>query len=183
MDSSKAFLEFKELLQPGCSVEQIGLHALKLMELMQLRRIEKGSELMDLKFKSLQSRWYGCKQNRPEDGEVANVGIYISRDTLISLPVTRGNTTTLEHCRVLALFSKHYNKWFLHWDGDEVLFEKGSKKFKVLARMVKKEGSSWTDVELVKDGNWGPKFVFSIKPMCDIESVEGKLTVGGFLNY
>jgi hypothetical protein len=65
---------------------------------------------------------------------------------------------------------------------DEVLFEKGSKKFKVLARMVKQEGSSWTDVELVKDGNWGPKFVFSIKSMCDIESVEGNLTEG-FLNY
>jgi hypothetical protein len=86
------------------------------------------------------------------------------------------------HYRVLAIFSKHYNKWFLHWDQDEVLFEKGSKKFKVFARMVKQEGSSWTDVELVKDGNWSPKFVFSIKSMCDIESVEGNLTEG-FLNY
>jgi hypothetical protein len=90
--------------------------------------------------------------------------------------VKRGNTTTVEYYRVLALFSKHYNKWFLHWDDDKVLFDKGWKSFKVLARMVKKEGSSWADVELVKDGDWGPKFVFSIKSMCEIVSVEGELT-------
>ena len=108
------------------SAEQIGLHALKIMELMQLGRIEKDSELMDLKFKSLQSRWYGCKQNRPKDNKVANGGVYISRDTLITLSVTQGNTTTLVHYRVFAIFSKHYNKWFLHWDQDEVLFENSS---------------------------------------------------------
>jgi hypothetical protein len=67
--------------------------------------------------------------------------------------VTQGNTTTLEYYHVLALFSKHYNKWFLHWDEDKEFFDKGSKKFKVLARMVKKEGSSWVDVDLVNGGN------------------------------
>jgi hypothetical protein len=113
---------------------------------------------------------------------VADSGVYISRDTLITLSVTQGNTTTLEYYRVLALFSKHYNKWFLHWDEDKVLFDKGSKKIKVLARMVKKKASSWVDVDLVKGGNWGPKSVFSIKSMCDIVSVEGELTAD-FLNY
>jgi hypothetical protein len=96
--------------------------------------------------------------------------------------VTRGNTTTLEYYCGLALFSKHYNKWFLHWDENKVFFDKGSKKFKVLARMVKKEGSRWVDVDLVKGGDWGPNSVFSIKSMCDIVSVEGVLTAG-FLNY
>ncbi len=88
----------------------------------------------------------------------------------------------MEYYRVLAFFSKHYNKWFLHWDEDKVLFDKSSKKFKVLATMVKKEGSSWVDVDLVKGGNWSPKSVFSIKSMCDIISVEGEMTAG-FLNY
>jgi hypothetical protein len=37
-------------------------------------------------------------------------------------------------------------------------------------------------VELVKGGDWGPKFVFSIKSMCEIVSVEGELTEG-LLNY
>jgi hypothetical protein len=35
-DSSKAFNEFKEMLKSGCTVEQIGIHTLKIMELMQL---------------------------------------------------------------------------------------------------------------------------------------------------
>jgi hypothetical protein len=65
-DASKAFMEFKEMLKPGKTVEEIGIHALKMMELMQLGDLEKGSEKMDLKFKSLQSRWYGCKLKKPD---------------------------------------------------------------------------------------------------------------------
>ena len=58
----------------------------------------------------------------------------------MSYRVKRGKTESLEYYHVLAIFSKHYNKWFLHWD-DEVLFEKGSTKFKILARMVVKDGN------------------------------------------
>jgi hypothetical protein len=42
--------------------------------------------------------------------------------------------------------------------------------------------SRWREVELEKDGNWGPKFVFSIKSMSEIVSVDGDFTAG-FLNY
>jgi hypothetical protein len=59
-----AFNEFKEMLKSGCTVEQIGIHALKIMELMQLGRIEKGLESMDLNIKSLTARWYGCKTKK-----------------------------------------------------------------------------------------------------------------------
>jgi hypothetical protein len=48
------------------------------MELMQLRCIEKGSESMDLKFKSLTARWYGCKTKKLEKSAfVADSGVYI----------------------------------------------------------------------------------------------------------
>jgi hypothetical protein len=65
-DSSKAFNEFKEMLKSGCTVEQIGIYALRIMELMQLGCIEKGLESIDLKFKSLTARWYGCKTKKVE---------------------------------------------------------------------------------------------------------------------
>ncbi len=102
--------------------------------------------------------------------------------TVIILSVTRGKTTTLEHYRVLAIFSKHYNKWLVHWDQDSVVYQKGSKKFEVLGRMVVNGGSRWWEVEFKEDGNWGPKFVFSIKSMSEIVRVDGDLTAG-FLNY
>jgi hypothetical protein len=37
------------------------------------------------------------------------------------------------------------------------------------------------DPELTKDANWGPKFVFSIRPLCEIVCVDGDLC-NGFLN-
>jgi hypothetical protein len=54
-----------------------------------------------------------------------------------------------------------------------VVYQEGSKKFKVLGRMVVKDGSRWREVELEEDGNWGPKFVFSIKSMSEIGRVDG----------
>ena len=52
----------------------------------------------------------------------------------------RGKNVSIQLYRVLAVFSKHYNKWFTHWDSDTILFEKGSKKIKILARMVVRDG-------------------------------------------
>ncbi len=52
-NASKACDELKLMLRPECTVEQIGEHALKIMELLQLGQIEKGLHTMDLKYKSL----------------------------------------------------------------------------------------------------------------------------------
>jgi hypothetical protein len=142
---------------------------------------------MELKYKSLSARWFGCKAKKTVNNDDSSLedsssSDYISRDSLVTVHVTRGSNTTLEHYRVLALYSKHYNKWYLHWDDDKVKFERGSKKFKILGRMVIKDGSSWKEIELVKDGKWRPKSVFSIKSMSDVVSVEGELT-SGFVNF
>jgi hypothetical protein len=141
---------------------------------------------MDMKYKSLSARWFGSKTNKGGKDDNADAvddnTKYIQHDSLIRLSMTRGKTTTLEHFRVLAIFSKHYNKWLVHWDQDSVVYQEGSKNFKVLGRMVVKDGSRWREVELEEDGNWGPKFVFSIKSMSEIVRVDGDLTAG-FINY
>ena len=62
----------------------------------------------------------------------------------------------------------------VHLDSAYVPFEKGSKKYKFLARMVQKEGKM-KEVDLEKDGNWGPKCVYCIKHMSEIGSVESQL--------
>ncbi len=99
---------------------------------------------MDLKYKSLSAHWFGSKTNKGGKDDNADAvddnTTYIQHDSLITLSVTRGKTTTLEHYRVLAIFSKHYNKWLVHWDQDSVVYQDGSKKFNVLGMMVVKDG-------------------------------------------
>ena len=68
--------------------------------------------------------------------------------------------------------SPPYNKWYVHWDSDRILFKPSSKKYKVLARMVVKEGSKYSEVELEKGGKWGTRVVYCMKHMSEIVSME-----------
>eukprot|EP00956_Cyclotella_meneghiniana_P011701 scaffold16470_cov61-Cyclotella_meneghiniana.AAC.12 len=179
INSSKFFLEFKLMLQ--CEkIEEIGVRALKIMELLQLGKMEKGSITSDGRYRSLNARWFGCKVKRSSDPNssegVAAEKTMIKRDTLVKFRASRGKNESVEYYRVLAIFSKHYNKWFIHWDSDQVEYIHNSKKYKILARMVKMDGmSSCSEVNLEADGQWNTKSIFTLRSMCDIVSVEGDL--------
>jgi hypothetical protein len=179
VDPSGFFLEFKAMLQ--CEkIDNIGSHALKIMELLQLGKIEKGAMSMEGKYKSLNARWFGCKHSKkstPGDGKEAAAGrCLISRDTLVKFRVKRGKKESVECFRVLGIFSKHYNKWFIHWDSDQVEYQPNSKKFKILARMVKLDGMNcYKEVDLVTGGQWDTKSVFTLRSMADIVGVDGVL--------
>ncbi|KAL9188604.1 hypothetical protein ACHAXT_006982 [Thalassiosira profunda] len=183
-DGSAAYLELKALLSSE-HIPSIGSRVLKIMQLLQLGKIEKGSLLPDGKYTSLNARWFGCKKKKatteePSDDDEANGGLYIERDCIVTMKCKRGKSESVASYRVLAIFSKHYNKWYVHWDSDRVLFEPGSKKYKVLARMVEKNGSNYSEVELEKGGAWGPRAVYRIKHMSEIESVEEGTLASGF---
>ena len=80
---------------------------------------------------------------------------------------------------MLGIFSKNYNTWFLDWDFDEVLYKHDSKKYKILARMVKLDRNhSYEEVHLVAVGQWNTKSVFTLRFMADIVSVEDDLSGG-----
>ena len=71
---------------------------------------------------------------------------------------------------------KSYNKWFAHLDKEKVPFVQGSKKYKVLVRMMKYAGpNTYDEVKLEKTGEWSPKAVYRIAFMADVMSVEAKL--------
>ena len=58
-------------------------------------------------------------------------------------------------------------------DDDELLFVPGSKKYKILGRMMMQEQSGeMKEDELEKNGARGPKSIFTIRHMSEIESVE-----------
>ena len=84
---------------------------------------------------------------------------------------------SIEHYRVLAIFSKHYNKWMVHHGSDRVEYNSGSKNFKILCRLLGKDGiNSYKEINLLlRDGEWNTKSVFAIKYMYEILSVVGVL--------
>lgn len=51
-----------------------------------------------------------------------------------------------------------------------------------MARILVSKCNKMKEMELTKDEGWEPKFVFSIKPMCEIVSVDSGLC-NQFLNY
>ena len=182
--ASAALLELKALLGSQ-HIPSIGTRVLKIMELLQLGKIEQGSLLPDAKYTSLNARWFGSKKKKAKeagskDDTSGDDGLYIERNRVIKMKCKRGKAESTESYRVLAIFSKHYNKWYVHWDSDRVLFEPGSKKYKVLARMVAKDGTSYSEVELEKGGIWGPRAVYCIKHMNEIVSVEDTMLESGF---
>ena len=89
----------------------------------------------------------------------------------------RGNAESVENYRVLGLFSKYYNKWFVAPEDNFPWTNNPSdvKNARVLARLVKKSGSNYNEVELKKGGDWGPKQVFCVKNYSDILNVDNKL--------
>ena len=74
------------------------------------------------------------------------------------------------------MFSKVSNKWYVHWDDDKVPLGEKGKAIKVMVRMMQEGGGDDVgEVDLVKGGDWGPKFVYSMKYLKDILRVEGEL--------
>jgi len=133
----------------------------------------------------LLSRWFGEKKKKKEEDDGGkDSDNFIERDTLIKLNVKKGGQVYSQYYRVLGIFSKHYNKWFVEFEKDKkvsfnpqgITWKVYSKKFKLLVRMMKMtENSEFEEVELKKDGKWSPKTVFRIVTLADVMSVEMKL--------
>ena len=175
-DATKTVLELRGMLESS-DVPSLRRRAMKLMEMMHLGNSEKGSLLPDSKFKSLKGRWFGCKTSKPGDEQdTAVAGTVVRRNSLVVLNVKRGQRVTQERYRVLGFFSKTHNKWLVHLDHNEVPFVRNAKTYKIMAKMVRKDGNGKVvEVELEKNGQWGPKFVHSMKLVGDIVRVESEL--------
>ena len=182
--SNGAFLEFKKMLM--CDDTNVGPYCLRVIELLQLGKIEKGSSKSDAKSKSLKQRWFTAKGKKGvgqhnSKNDIDPIGeVWIERDSLITMKCKRGKgNETIEYYRVLAVFTKYYNKWFVATDESRFIWNKDSKKVRILARMMSKCGSSYHEMKLEKDGTFGPQSVFCTKYMCDILSVDANL-IGEF---
>jgi hypothetical protein len=66
-----------------------------------------------------------------------------------------GTTKSIEYYRMLCLFTKFSNKWFVSTE-DRFPWNKYTKKsqIRVVARLLMKTGSLYEEVEVTKDGQW-----------------------------
>ena len=64
--------------------------------------------------------------------------IHIEQNILITLNCKRGQTTSTEYYRVLALFTRHCNKWLVEFNKKNPL-EEGSKQWVILSEDDKNE--------------------------------------------
>jgi len=53
------------------------------------------------------------KTTKEDPGSSEDDGVFIERDSLISLHCTRGDSVTVEYYRVLCPFTKYYNKRYV----------------------------------------------------------------------
>ena len=102
------------------------------------------------KFKSRNKRWFAVNNKKNVfdvyDKTVSDTNLYIQRDSLIELPCNRGKAqASIEKYRVLAIFTKYYNKWYVVIE-DKFPWTNGDsnnnvKNSKVLVQLLKHKGS------------------------------------------
>ena len=153
---------------------------LDLIKLVELGKLEMGAVSSAGHFQSRNGRWFSQKKKSDEsDGNAASsdAPLCIQQGSLIQVKCKRGNAESVENYRVLGLFSKYYSKWFVAPEDNFPWTNNPSavKNARVLARLVKKTGSNYNEVELKTGGDWGPKHVFCVKNYCDILHVDSRL--------
>ena len=100
-----------------------------------------GSMNREWKFKSLKERWLS-PANRPAESQVSMSEMYIERNMHVRVDIGEGRGAlaqqVVQDYRVLGIFTKTYNKWFL-CDSGKQKWQKGmlKGKYRVLLRMIK----------------------------------------------
>ena len=96
--------------------------------MLHLGKIEKGYVLLQCKYNYLTSQWFRYKHKKNTESKVENGKTYndvcIERDSLITMKYKQGETDTIEYYRVVGIFGKYYNKWFVYIESDEIMRKK-----------------------------------------------------------
>jgi len=184
-DSSNAYAQFKALVRCE-NISNIPLCALKVVELEELGKMEKGAVSSAGHYNSRNARWFNKKKTMAattnESGGDIESGdaiepVFIKRHSLVQVNCKHGRSEAVTNYRVLALFSKYYNKWFVGrvenfpWTNDPLAV----KNAQFLVRMVKKAGSSYSEEILEAGGTWSPKQIYCMKNYSDILDVDSEL--------
>jgi hypothetical protein len=157
-------------------------------------KLEKGSMSDAPKVNSRHARWFNQKEryngsssgdNAVDNDFPATEILHMQRDSLVKMKCakTRGENLLplVKYFRVLCFFTKHYNKWYPAPEQKFVWNDNAKQAHaRVLVRLVKRVGSAYQDVELLEEGDYKPREVYSIKKISDIVYVGNELVEGIF---
>ena len=157
-------------------MENVAEQAYKLVQTLQLSKGEQSSVSSATKVQSLSSRWFnlsGKKKTEAKADDISYDTIFIERDNLITMKYKRDeDTQTVQYYRVFCISNKQHNKWFVHLDGDKIPYSPGSKKYKILVRLLTKDSQvAYSGVKLKKDGEWSSKAVYCIAFVANVTSI------------
>ena len=184
-DSSNAYAQFKTLVRCD-NISNIPLCALKVVELVELGEMEKGAVSSAGYYNLRNARWFNEKKamaattNEPGgdmESSDAIEQVLIKWNSLVQVNCKCGKSEAVANYRVLALFSKYYNKWVVGrlenfpWKNNPLAV----KNARFLVRMVKKSGSSYSEEMLEAGGTWSPKQIYCMKNYSDILDVDSEL--------
>ncbi|KAL7474074.1 hypothetical protein ACHAWX_000013 [Stephanocyclus meneghinianus] len=111
-DNSTAGYDQLKLLLRCNSIDIISMEALNTIKLF-IGRLEKGAVTISSKVKTINERCFNQK-TKQETFQIGNTcNREQKRDSLIHLRSERGGIKSIEFYRVLSLFSKYMNKWFV----------------------------------------------------------------------
>ena len=70
----------------------------------------------------------------------ASYDVYIERKIIIKMKFQQVKYDSIEYYRLIVIFNKYYNKWFINMDSRKNLCGKYSKKFKIIEGLMDKDG-------------------------------------------
>ena len=90
------------------------------MSVLELGKRDTGATTSEQKVKSLKVRWFKSdigKKDEKESTDKKGESIVIQRGSLVTLKVEQGRGKAkleeIEYFRVICIFNKYYNKWFM----------------------------------------------------------------------
>ena len=182
----KTTLDYFMLLLETDQLSSVGLSALKLIEVLQLGKLDKGAESTSGvgKFNSLTGRWFSAKKVGTGGNQTTNLEeeaspvIKIGRNSIITLNAkNRDKVVSEQDYRVLGIYHKHNNKWYMEV-GDEVVWDpkqlKGMKAWRIMASMVRKVGTEdFEDMRADDLGEWSHSAIYCVTVLNEVVRVIG----------
>ena len=127
-----------------------------------------------LKFQSLQGRWYSETKSVLEDE--SDDDTFIERNTHVTIKVSEKGLNQVVDFRVLGIYTKHYNKWYLCEQGRQPWSKEKTGNYKVYARMVSYDPSfdNHKAVSPIDSTHWWKKSIYVLCDSKKIEAIVGK---------
>ena len=139
---------------------------------------DKGSFTLDQKTKSLTGRWFSGKSDaNAKSSEDDGTTEYIERNSHVRIEVSEGGNTQKTDFRVLGIYTKHYNKWYLCDIGRQP-WKKGGKNgnYRILAKMLSYDSAfgNYKEITSIDSSIWTNKSIYVLCDPDNIASLFGK---------